>query len=389
MWRFTNINIPSYNVEEMAAGGFENGAAGWFGTGTITTTEAHSGTHSLELTGNEYEYQEIGVISTSEAASWTFWAINSAGSTYTVTIAYNSGPSTTFTIPQSSTWTEYNLASLLTPGEYINQITFSGTTGGPVYIDDVSLQVEDQSVGGPVGLMSILANWPGGTENYITFSVGKLTQFQSLDPINPAPLVWYVEWGGTSDGYAGGTIIYPGSLSYNPDDLSIPSSLITPAVNNWYDLKLVFSTGADQNGNNFQVYINGTEVDASDTGTWGLTINYFEGVQIGGINLGGSDGSTVQAYFGDIIDPPTASPSPTPTPTLTPTNPPSGGGGNQPTPTPTVTPTPTPQSSPNSNPLNITSFPWWLWLILLLIVAVFCSLIYHRVHTSGKKRKHH
>ena len=124
--------------------GFETGSlAPWVTTGSpvITNAEAHTGTFSVALFGGETVGQNVAGTAVSDIIELSFWVKRPTVILNSWQISYSDGSSTAGVVSfATSDWHFFDLTSNLVVGKILTGFRISGTTPGPAYLDDFSLQ---------------------------------------------------------------------------------------------------------------------------------------------------------------------------------------------------------------------------------------------------------
>jgi PEP-CTERM motif len=142
--------------------GFETGSLGpWFaaqGSPVISSAEAHSGSFSVSAFSGDLIEQNFTPIATSLVTDVSFWAQRSGGPFDMVELLYADGTSTAFAVSNFSTsnWTFFDVTSHLATGEDLSGIGVWGTSPGPAYLDDFTVNANTTTVPEP-GTLALLS----------------------------------------------------------------------------------------------------------------------------------------------------------------------------------------------------------------------------------------
>ena len=124
--------------------GFETGSlAPWVTTGSpvVTSAEAHTGTFSVAAFGGETVGQNVAGTAVSDITELSFWVKHPTVVLNSWQIFYSDGSSTSgFVSFTTNDWHFFDLTSNLVAGKILTGFRIAGTSAGPAYLDDFSLQ---------------------------------------------------------------------------------------------------------------------------------------------------------------------------------------------------------------------------------------------------------
>jgi hypothetical protein len=136
--------------------GFETGnLSGWsaaFGSPFVTSAAAHTGSFSVAAFGGDAGQQNFSPVSTSSITEVSFWVERTGGDLDAVTLFYSDGTSSDFVVNSiggSSGWTFWDITSDLAAGKSLDGIRVFGTSSGPAFLDDFTINVA-AAVPGPI-----------------------------------------------------------------------------------------------------------------------------------------------------------------------------------------------------------------------------------------------
>jgi hypothetical protein len=121
-------------------GGFEDGdLTGWeYAQAEVTEQYAHSGTFSVLLYENWIKQTFSSPIPKSAISIFTFWGTGQSSYNYCkVHLSDNTDIIVYF--PTGSDWTEVDVLAQIPDGKAVSYVLFYGGTGGPSWVDDVTL----------------------------------------------------------------------------------------------------------------------------------------------------------------------------------------------------------------------------------------------------------
>jgi hypothetical protein len=125
--------------------GFETGSlAPWVTTGSpaVTSAEAHTGTFSVAAFAGDTVRQNIAGTAVSDITELSFWAKRPPSVLDSWQIFYSDGSSTSgFVSFTTNDWHFFDLTSNLVAGKILTGFRIAGTSAGPAYLDDFSIQV--------------------------------------------------------------------------------------------------------------------------------------------------------------------------------------------------------------------------------------------------------
>jgi hypothetical protein len=145
-------------VQILANSGFEDGVlAPWFpdnGSPVLTSAEAHTGSFSVSAFGGDEIRQDFGPIATTLIDEVSFW-VKRAGSIFNAyTFYYDDLTSAQFTVSSNNngTWTFFDVTAQLDLGKSLIGFGVFGTTPGPAFIDDLTVDARVGRVPEPASL---------------------------------------------------------------------------------------------------------------------------------------------------------------------------------------------------------------------------------------------
>jgi len=126
-------------TEIIVNGGFETGdLTGWdYSQAFATDQYAHTGTYSVFLYQGWIEQILSSMIPKSQINSFGFWAMGQAINSCIVTFSDDS--ELFVEIPSGMYWQYVDILPLIPDGKTVKKVRFQGWTGGPSWVDDVSL----------------------------------------------------------------------------------------------------------------------------------------------------------------------------------------------------------------------------------------------------------
>jgi hypothetical protein len=132
--------------------GFESGSLSpWFNssdfcggcTWSVTSAEAHSGIYSAVVSGNRLLVQDFTPIPTSHVTDASVWLMMPDTGVAFIAFEYSNGTEGGQQFHVGSTWSQFNVTSLLTPGLDLEGFGVYGCSGCPgssiTYADDFVL----------------------------------------------------------------------------------------------------------------------------------------------------------------------------------------------------------------------------------------------------------
>lgn len=137
--------------------GFESGSLSpWFannGAPTVTSAEAHTGTYSVAAISNDEPRQNFAPVASSAITEVSFWVKRVGGPFDFVEFFYSDSTQAGFLISGSSSdWTFFNVTSHLDLSKSLSGIGVYGTSPGPAYLDDFTVDVNVAAVPEPATL---------------------------------------------------------------------------------------------------------------------------------------------------------------------------------------------------------------------------------------------
>ncbi len=142
------IGAPPQNTEAgeiLINPGFETGSLGpWFadfGSPVVTTDEAHTGLFSVAAFGDESIRQNFAPVATADISVVSFWVKRLDGPFDQYSFYYDDATSEDLLVSGSSDdWTFFDVTAELDAGKNLIGFSIFGTTSGPAYLDDFSIQ---------------------------------------------------------------------------------------------------------------------------------------------------------------------------------------------------------------------------------------------------------
>jgi hypothetical protein len=134
----------AYAVNVLVNPGFETGnLAPWFGdfgAPTVTNADAHSGSFSAAAEGGDSIRQNFAPVLTSDITQVSAWIKRPPFQFSQYSFYYNDNPTTTFLIQgNSSNWDFFDITGNLTPGKHLTGFSIFGTSPGPAFMDDFTI----------------------------------------------------------------------------------------------------------------------------------------------------------------------------------------------------------------------------------------------------------
>jgi len=128
--------------EVIVNGTWETGDfTGWTETNSLVTNQyAHSGTYSCRIYSGWVKQTFADPIPTNNVQSFTFWGMGQVANNY-LKVHFTDGSSINVYVPMDEgSWQQVDVKASLPANKEIDYIQFIGQTGGPSWIDDISLQ---------------------------------------------------------------------------------------------------------------------------------------------------------------------------------------------------------------------------------------------------------
>ncbi len=141
--------------------GFETGALSpWVignGSPVVTTDEAHTGIYSVAAFGPDQIRQTFSPVSTTAVSEVSLWVKRAGGPFDSYSFLYEDGLSETFFLEGTGdNWGFFNLTSNLNLTKSLIGFQIFGTTSGPAYLDDFTIDVASSvPVSATLGLLMI------------------------------------------------------------------------------------------------------------------------------------------------------------------------------------------------------------------------------------------
>lgn len=128
--------------------GFETGSlAPWIiddGSPTVTNADAHTGTFSVAAFGNDEIRQNFAPIATSDITEVSFWLRRAGGPFDQYSLYYSDATTFTTTLSGSGDdWQLFDITSDLTAGAHLTGLSIYGTSSGPAFMDDFTINVNN------------------------------------------------------------------------------------------------------------------------------------------------------------------------------------------------------------------------------------------------------
>jgi hypothetical protein len=147
-------------TEILSNTGFEAGLSSWVagnGAPALTSTTAHTGTFAVQAMSGDEIRQNFAAVATSDVTSVSFWAQRNGGPFDLVEFFYSdSSVSNTIVngLGQGDGWMQFDVTAFLVAGKMLTGFGVYGTSPGPAYLDDFSIQarVDNGAVPEPASL---------------------------------------------------------------------------------------------------------------------------------------------------------------------------------------------------------------------------------------------
>ena len=141
--------------------GFETGTLSpWFANGgvpTVSNADPHSGTFSAAALGSDSIRQNFAPVATSDITEVSVWIKRPPFQFNQYSFYYSDNTSSTHLIQgNSSNYDQFNLTSNLTLGKSLNGFSIFGTSPGPSFMDDFTIDVIPEPSGALV-VLTVLA----------------------------------------------------------------------------------------------------------------------------------------------------------------------------------------------------------------------------------------
>ena len=150
----------AYAANVLVNPGFETGAlAPWFGDAgapTVSNAEAHSGVFSAAAFGGDSIRQNFAPVATSTITEVSFWAKRPPFPFDQYSFYYSDAPTfTNFVLGNGGDWEFFNITSQLTGGAHLTGFSIFGTSAGPAFLDDFTINLIPEPSAAVVALTAL------------------------------------------------------------------------------------------------------------------------------------------------------------------------------------------------------------------------------------------
>ena len=138
---------------------FETGTlAPWFaesGTPLVTNAEAHTGTYSVSAFSGDEPRQNFPAVSVNDISEVSTWIKRAGGAFNQYTFYYDDSTSQSHVLTGSGNdWMFFDLTSNLSAGKNLNGFSIFGTTSGPAFLDDFTIEAIPEPSTGVLVMLS-------------------------------------------------------------------------------------------------------------------------------------------------------------------------------------------------------------------------------------------
>jgi hypothetical protein len=140
--------------------GFETGTLNpWFadsGAPTVSNAEAHTGVFSAAAFGSDSIRQNFAPVATGDVTEVSFWAKRPPFPFDQYSLYYSDAPTTTnIVLGNGGDWEFFNITAQLTPGAHLTGFSIFGTSAGPAFLDDFTIDVIPEPSGAFAALTAL------------------------------------------------------------------------------------------------------------------------------------------------------------------------------------------------------------------------------------------
>jgi hypothetical protein len=147
---------PANAANLLANSGFETGSLSPWTVSTnnpvVTTAEAHTGQYSVAAFSDDAIRQDFAAVATSQISQVSFWVKRAGGPYDGYDFYYDDGTSQQFflnAIFQGDDWLFFDLTANLAENKNLTGFRIFGTSPGPAYLDDFTIEAGTAAVPEP------------------------------------------------------------------------------------------------------------------------------------------------------------------------------------------------------------------------------------------------
>jgi hypothetical protein len=155
------VSAGAHAANVLVNPGFETGSLNpWFadfGAPTVSNLEAHTGVFSASAFGGDSIRQNFAPVATSDITEVSFWAKRPPFPFDQYSLYYSDAPTfTNVVLGNGGAWEFFNITSQLTAGAHLTGFSIFGTSAGPAFLDDFTINVIPEPSGaGLVGFAAL------------------------------------------------------------------------------------------------------------------------------------------------------------------------------------------------------------------------------------------